>query len=118
MILIMYKKISVYKCPLVFQPLFKLTEIHFHFSFEFKIKTHHPVFQLSSVFPIAFDLSYPMEYFKNLFIYLAAPGLSCSTQDLQSSLGHKTLCCSMCDPVPQLGIEHRPPALGAQSLSY
>ena len=59
-----------------------------------------------------------MEYFKNLFIYLASPDLSCSTQDLQSSLGHKTLCCSMWDPVPQLGTEHRPPALGAQSLSY
>ena len=34
MILIMYKKITVYKCPLVLQPLFKLTEIYFHFSFE------------------------------------------------------------------------------------
>ena len=46
---------------------------------------------------------------KNLFIYLATPGLGCSTQDL---------CWGMWDLVPWLGIEPRPPALGAQSLTH
>ena len=39
---------------------------------------------------------------KKKFTYLAAPGLTCGIRDL----------------VPPPGIEHRPPALGAQSLSH
>ena len=33
-------------------------------------------------------------------------------------LAAQGLCCSMWDPVPQTGIQPRPPALGAQSLSH
>ena len=44
-----------------------------------------------------------------LFIYLAAPGLGC---------GMWTLSCSRWNLIPWLGIEPRPPALGAWSLSH
>ena len=47
-------------------------------------------------------------FLKYLFIYLAAPGLSCSMQ---------TLSCSIWDLVPWPGIEPGPPALGAWSLN-
>ena len=48
-------------------------------------------------------------FLKYLFIYLSALGLSFSTRDL---------CCSMRDLVPLPGVEPRPPALGARSLSH
>ena len=59
-------------------------------------------------------------------IYLAALGLSWGIQDLQSSLRHKgcfswsiwTLSCNMWDLAPWSGIEPRPPALKAQTLSH
>ena len=52
-------------------------------------------------------------FFKYLFSHLAAPGLSCSTQNLQSSLWYmRTLSCNIWDMVPQAGIEPGPPALG------
>ena len=61
-----------------------------------------------------------------LSIYLAALGLSWGIQDLQSSLRRKgcfswsiwTLSCNMWDLVPWSGIEPRPPALKAWSLSH
>ena len=68
-----------------------------------------------------------------LFIYLAVPNLSCSPQDLWSSLQHlgssvaacrifswgmKTLSFSMWDLVSCPGIKPEPLALGAQSLSH
>ena len=57
---------------------------------------------------------------------MAALGLSCGIQDLQSSLQHEgcfswsiwTLSCNMWDPVPWSGFEPRPPALKAWSLSH
>ena len=68
---------------------------------------------------------------KYLFIYLAAPGLSCSTWDLRChvwdllvaacktfSCGGPTLSCSMWDLDPRAGVEPVPPALGAWSLSH
>ena len=51
-----------------------------------------------------------------LFIYLAVSGLSCGMQDLQ--LLHMNSSCGMEDPVPWLGIEPGPPALGAWSPSH
>ena len=51
-----------------------------------------------------------------LFIYLAAPGLSCSTRDLRCSI--QALSCDMRDLVPRPGIEPRPPALGVQILNH
>ena len=48
-------------------------------------------------------------FWKYLFIYLAAPGLSCGTRDL---------CCHVRDLVPWPGIEPGPPALVAQSLTH
>ena len=51
-----------------------------------------------------------------LFIYLTVLSLSCGMQDLY--LWRTTLCCSMWDLVPWSGIESRPSALGAQSLSH
>ena len=48
-------------------------------------------------------------FFFLIFIYLATPGLSCSTWDLR---------CGMQDLVPQPGIEPGPPALGARCLSH
>ena len=64
-----------------------------------------------------------------VFIYLDVPGLSCSTQDLRSSLQlsgsiwsfsrcMRTLSCGMWDLVPWPGIEPGPPALEVQSLSH
>ena len=51
------------------------------------------------------------DIFKNiyLFIYFAAPGLSC---------GLRTLSCSMWILVPCPGIKPRPPALEEQSLNH
>ena len=60
-----------------------------------------------------------------IFLYLAVPGLSCGTQDHQSSLRHVgssgcvwTLSCSMQDLVLWPGIKPGPPVLGVQSLSH
>ena len=80
-----------------------------------------------------FFLSYTL-----IFIYLAAPGLSCSTWDLCChvqvlhcsmrdllvmvhgifSCGMWTLSCGMWDLVPWPGIKPEPPALGVWSLSH
>ena len=72
-----------------------------------------------------------LKIFIYLFIYLAALGIfvamceifvaayeifSCSLQTL--SCGIRTLSCGMWDLVPWAGIEPRPPALGAWSLSH
>ena len=46
---------------------------------------------------------------RNLFTYLAVPGLSCSMQ---------TLSCGTWDPEPRPGITPEPPALRVQSLSH
>ena len=51
------------------------------------------------------------ESFKNVFIYLAVPGLSCGTCSASFSR-------CMQDLVPWLGIEPRPHMLGTQSLSH
>ena len=60
--------------------------------------------------------------FKEIFIYLAASGLSCSTQDLCCLTFLVVECrifsCGMRDLVPWPGIEFGPLALGVQSLSY
>ena len=62
--------------------------------------------------------------FKYLFIYLAAPGLSCGTWDLHCGMRDllvvacELFSCSMWDLVPWPGIEPGPPALGAWSLSH
>ena len=48
-------------------------------------------------------------FFSKYFIYLAALGLSCSIW---------VFSCSMWNLVSRLGIEPRPPALGAQTLTY
>ena len=64
-------------------------------------------------------------FFFNIFIYLATSGLSCSMQDLLSSLWHagpfrcsmQTLRYGMGDLVPWPEIEPGPPTLGAWSLS-
>ena len=66
--------------------------------------------------------------FAYLFIYLAALGLSHSTQDLPSLLRHEsslvgarklqTLSCGMWDLVPSPGIKPGPPVLGLWSLSH
>ena len=60
-----------------------------------------------------------------IFLYLAVPGLSCGTRDLQSSLKHVgsfscvwTLSCSMQDLVLWPGIKPGPLALGVRSLSH
>ena len=55
-----------------------------------------------------------------IFIYLAAPGLSCSTKTLLSLLWYAAcylFSCNMWDLVPRAGIEPRPSALGARSPS-
>ena len=58
------------------------------------------------------------EYLFNisLFIYMVAPGLSCSMGTL--SFGLQILSWGMWDLAPQLGIKPRPPALGVQNLSH
>ena len=66
--------------------------------------------------------------FAYLFIYLAALGLSRSTQDLPSLLRREsslvgarklqTLSCGMWDLVPSPGIKPGPPVLGLWSLSH
>ena len=48
-------------------------------------------------------------FLKKIFIYSSLPGLSCSMPALS---------CDMLDLVPRPGIEPRPPALGARSLSH
>ena len=61
-----------------------------------------------------------------LFIYLAAPGLSCGILDLQCSLQHagpliltcELFNCGMWDLGPWSGIRLGPPALGVWSLSH
>ena len=69
------------------------------------------------------------QYFLKKFFFffsnLAVPGLNCGRKDLPSSLGHagylvgaRSLSCGMWDPVPWPGIEPRPHALGAQSISH
>ena len=59
------------------------------------------------------------------WIYLAAPGLSCSTQDLRCMAGGifliaacRTFSCGMWDLVPWPGIEPGPPELATWSLSH
>ena len=52
-----------------------------------------------------------------LFYFLAAPGLSCSTQDLLVT-ACRLLSCGIQDLAPRPGIEPRPPALGVQSLTH
>ena len=47
---------------------------------------------------------------------MAAPGLSCGTQDLPCSV--RALSCGMWDLVPWPGMEPGPPALGARSLNH
>ena len=76
----------------------------------------HPFLGLSLTF---FPLS-PPTFKIYMYIYLAAPGLSCSMQDLLSLLWHAA--CSLFiwnvwDLVPRPGIKPRPPALGPRSLS-
>ena len=45
-------------------------------------------------------------FYKFYLFYLAASGVGCNTQDLQSSLKHEgPLVCSKCDLVPRPGIE-------------
>ena len=70
--------------------------------------------------------------FNCLFLYLAAPGLSCNTWDFWSSFQHAessaacgifscnmhSLSCSMWHLASWPGIKPRPPALGAWSLSH
>ena len=51
-----------------------------------------------------------------LFIYLAAPGLSCSTWDL--CCRYRIFSCSMQDLVPWPGIEPGPSAFGVLSLNH
>ena len=56
------------------------------------------------------------KYLSN-YIYSAAPGLSCATQDLWSFGGHLgSFTYGIWDLVPWPGIEHGSPALGLQSL--
>ena len=56
---------------------------------------------------------------KIVFVYLAALGLHCSTQDLQSSLWHVgSVSWSMWDLVPRPGIEPGPSTLGTWRLSH
>ena len=52
--------------------------------------------------PLFWGFCFILLFFKKIFIYLASPGLSCGMRDL----------------VPWPGMEPRPPALGAQSLSH
>jgi len=74
------------------------------------LSTHHGCFTL----------------FQHLSIYLATPGISCSTQDLQSSWQRgrslsssmQTLSCSMWNLVPWPEMDPGSPALGAQSLNH
>ena len=74
------------------------------------LSTHHGCFTL----------------FQHLSIYLATPGISCSTQDLQSSWQHgrslsssmQTLSCSRWNLVPWPEMDPGSPALGAQSLNH
>ena len=55
-------------------------------------------------------------FLKYSFVYLAAPVLSCSTQDLPSSLCHaRSSIAGPWELIPCPGIEPRPPALGMQS---
>ena len=64
--------------------------------------------------------------FQYLFIYLSSPGISCSTQDFQSSWQHvrplsssmQTLSCSMWNLVPRPEMDPGSPALGARSLCH
>ena len=51
-----------------------------------------------------------------LFIYLAAPGLSCHVRDLHCSMW--ALSCGMRDLVPGPGMEPGPPALEVRSLNH
>lgn len=51
-----------------------------------------------------------------LIIYLASPGFSWGTRDLPCRM--PSLSCGKWDLVPWAGMEPKPPALGAQSLSY
>ena len=56
---------------------------------------------------------------KIVFVYLAALGLHCSTQDLQSSLWHVgSVSWSMWDLVPRPGIKPGPSTLGTWRLSH
>ena len=57
-----------------------------------------------------------VEIYTFFFLNLAAPGLSCGTQDLLAS--HLNLSCGMWDLIPQPGIEPGAPTLGAWSLSH
>ena len=71
-------------------------------------------------------VSFTVFFFFNIFIYLATSGLSCSMQDLLSSLWHagpfrcsmQTLRYGMGDLVPWPEIEPGPPASGVWSLSH
>ena len=66
-----------------------------------------------------FTICAAVSFLKNIFIYLVAPGLSCGTQDLGSSLPHtQSFSCSMWALVPWQGMESGPPELRAQSLSH
>ena len=100
-----------------------------HFSWEFsqihqvissKSALFYPFLGLSLTF---FPLSPPtfnIYIFIYVFIYLAAPGLSCSMKNLLSLLWYAAcylFSCNMWDLVPQPEIEPRPSALGAWSLS-
>ena len=60
-----------------------------------------------------------LNFFLILFIYLAALGLSYGTWDFWSlAAGMQTLGCGMWILVPRPGMEPRPSALGAWSLSH
>ena len=53
---------------------------------------------------------------KEIFIYFAAPALSCSTWDLQSCFCHTGSLVEECELlVAACGTKPRPPALGVQS---
>ena len=52
------------------------------------------------------------------FFFLAELGLSCGTGDFPFSLWHSGSLVETCSIVPQPGIEPRPLALGAWSLSH
>ena len=83
-------------------------------------------FSFSQFFIIIFYLSSSQLKKKYFLVYLAVLGLSCSTQDLWSSLWYAgcfscdvwILSCGMWDLVSWPGIVPGPPTMGAQSLSH
>ena len=113
--------LSYYHCSLlwVFEPVLWIWILD---APRFKIQAVGPVSTLS-VYYVFLSCAYILYIF---FIYLAVLGLSCGTQDLQSSLQHvgclvvacKMASCGMWDLVLWPRIKLRPPALGVQSLSH